>query len=212
MQQSEARFRNVVEMAPAGMIVLDSEERIILVNAALEKIFGYSREELLGKTVDLLLPDDVRRNHGEAVRSFFRNPAARTMGAGRDLRGRCKDGRMVFVEIGLSPIDTIQGMAVLASVVDITERKRIERLGEGQRAILESIEKGSALSDTLTMLCRVIEGQADGLFCTILLRDGDRLGLLRVPACRPSTTPIGDIVIGPTAGSCGTAALPVKPS
>ena len=116
----------VVELAPNALIMADPDGRITLVNAQAEKWFGYSRKELLGQPVEILVPERFRPVHPGHRHGFAAKPEARPMGAGRDLFGRRKDGTEFPVEIGLNPIPTKQGMMVLASIVDITERKHTE--------------------------------------------------------------------------------------
>lgn len=112
-----------IEAAPNGMMLVDERGDIVLVNAQIEHIFGYTREELVGSSVDVLLPERYRGAHGSNRASFFSQPRARPMGDGRELFGLRKDGHEVPVEIGLSPLRTAGGQLVLSSIVDITERK-----------------------------------------------------------------------------------------
>lgn len=123
-KRAEEQFHLAIEAAPNGMMLVDASGRIILVNAQIEQLFGYTREELIGQSVDALLPARYRGGHHVSRGSFFANPRARPMGAGRELYGLRKDGREVPVEIGLSPIQTANGQLVLSSIVDITERKQ----------------------------------------------------------------------------------------
>jgi PAS domain S-box-containing protein len=125
-RRAEARFRTVVESAPSGVVMIDRRGQIVLVNREVERLFGYSRTELLGEAIEKLVPERFRDEHPTVRGGFIGNPQARPMGAGRDLFGRRKDGREIPVEIGLSPLRTDEGVFVLASVVDITERKRAE--------------------------------------------------------------------------------------
>ena len=118
--------QRVVESAPNGMILVGREGKITLVNSQIEKFFGYTREELLGQTIEMLVPERFRQKHRGYSDSFFADPKARPMGAGRDLLGLKKDGTEVPIEIGLSPIETPEGLFTLASIIDITERKRAE--------------------------------------------------------------------------------------
>ena len=120
------QFRLALEAAPTGMIMIDPRGRIVLTNVQVEKLFGYQRAELVGKSIEVLVPERLQHDHADFRRDFFKNPQTRLMGAGRDLYGRRKDGTEVAVEIGLNPLDTPEGKFVLSSVVDITERKRIE--------------------------------------------------------------------------------------
>jgi PAS domain S-box-containing protein len=127
-------FRLAVELSPAGMIAIDETGTIVLVNREVERLFGYEREELLGQSIDVLVPPRFRHRHPGSRRDFFGNPQARPMGAGRDLFGLRKDGSELPVEIGLNPIRTASGTLVLSSVVDITARRRLEdRLRQAQK-------------------------------------------------------------------------------
>ena len=125
-KKAEERFRLMVEAAPNSMIMVNREGRITLVNAQTEKLFGYRREELIGQLVDMLVPVKTRPGHPKLRDSFFASPKARSMGIGRDLHGVTKNGTEVPVEIGLNPIETPEGLFTLASIIDITERKRAE--------------------------------------------------------------------------------------
>src|SRR5438093_1239522 len=127
-RQSDQLFQLVVEAAPTGMILLDRAGRTVLVNAQVEKLFGYSRTELLGQPIEVLVPARFRGQHPGYVEGFFASPQVRAMGAGRDLYGLRKDGSEFPVEIGLNPIQTDHGLLVLSAIIDITERKRAEQL------------------------------------------------------------------------------------
>ncbi len=125
-RRAEERFRLVVEAAPNAMIMVGRDGVITLVNRQTEMLFGYSRQELLGRKVDMLVPERIRSSHPGLRDGFFASPATRSMGVGRDLYGITKDGHEVPIEIGLNPIETAEGFFVLASIIDITERKRAE--------------------------------------------------------------------------------------
>jgi len=141
---SELRLRAAVESAPSGLLMVDAEGRIVLVNQEIERLFGYPREELLGQSVDLLVPEAFRHGHGDVRSEFLASPRVRAMGAGRDLHGRRKDGSQVPVEIGLTPVATEEGMFVLSSVVDITARRGAEARF---RAAVESSPAGMVMVD-----------------------------------------------------------------
>jgi len=126
-KRSAEQFRLTLEAAPTAMILVDAGGRIVLVNAQVEKVFGYSRSELVGKTVEMLVPASFRERHREYRSAFSSEPTARPMGSGRDLYGRRKDGTEVPIEIGLNPIQTPEGDFVLSSVVDVTERRHAEQ-------------------------------------------------------------------------------------
>ena len=123
----EESFRRVVEWAPTAMVMVDREGCIVLINAQAERVFGYPREELLGLSVDKLLPEHFSGRHPAYRESFFNDPHPRPMGSGRDLYARHRDGSEFPVEIGLNPIETEEGVMVLASIVDITERQRAQQ-------------------------------------------------------------------------------------
>jgi PAS domain S-box-containing protein len=125
-RQSNQQFRLAVEASPGAIILVNEAGKITLVNAQAETLFGYTRDELLGQTVEMLVPERFNGGHVQERAAFFAAPTARPMGAGRDLYGRRKDGRQVPVEIGLNPIQTNEGKFVLASIIDITERKQAE--------------------------------------------------------------------------------------
>ena len=126
VQRVEERFRLVVEASPSAMLMVNTEGCITLVNTQTEKLFGYDRVDLLGQPVEMLVPERYRHSHPSHRTSFFQHPSTRAMGAGRDLFGRRKDGTEMPIEIGLNPITTDEGSFVLASIIDITERKRAE--------------------------------------------------------------------------------------
>ncbi|MDY0871352.1 PAS domain S-box protein [Dongia rigui] len=121
-----SRFRLVVEAAPSAMVMVDAAGCIEMVNLQAERVFGYSRSEMIGRPVEMLLPARMRDHHPDLRRTFFTNPRSRPMGIGRDLFARRKDGSEFPVEIGLNPIETDEGTMVLSAIVDISERKRSE--------------------------------------------------------------------------------------
>ncbi|MGE0258630.1 MAG: nitrogen regulation protein NR(II) [Alphaproteobacteria bacterium] len=135
---AEQRFRLVVEAAPSGMIMVDRAGTIVMVNAQAEEMFGYSRDELLGQSIETLVPRRYRIHHAGLREAFHGAPQARPMGAGRELFARKKGGGEFPVEIGLTPIETGEGMMVLSAIVDITERRAAEAaLRESERRLQE---------------------------------------------------------------------------
>jgi two-component system, sensor histidine kinase PdtaS len=129
-EDSEGLFNEhfilAVEAAPNAMIMINSDGYIVLSNSLTETLFGYSRAELTNKSVELLVPQKHRHGHLTYRATFFSHPVVRPMGAGRDLFGRHKDGTEIPVEIGLNPLSTPSGTFVLASIIDIRERKIAE--------------------------------------------------------------------------------------
>ncbi len=161
-------FRLAVEASPAAMIVTTPDGVIQFANAETERMFGYPLRELLGQSVDILVPLPLRRNHVALRRTFLANPEKRPMGAGRDLKATRRNGSEFPVEIGLAPIEMETGLLVLATVLDITARREAEsalaeRAGELERAngrlvqfayvashdLQEPLRKIAAFSDVL---------------------------------------------------------------
>jgi PAS domain S-box-containing protein len=126
LRQSETRFRLAVEAAPNGMIMTDGDGRIVLVNAFAEALFGYDRDELVGRPVELLVSEPLRSRHPALRALYAREPSARPMNVGRELHAVCKDGAEIPVEVRLSPIETPHGVMTLAAVVDISERRNAD--------------------------------------------------------------------------------------
>jgi PAS domain S-box-containing protein len=125
--KSDERFRLAVESAPNAIVMINAAGQIEMVNAQTERLFGYPRSELLGQSVEMLVPARFRERHPTLRGAFFGDPRSRPMGAGRDLYGLRKDGGEFPVEIGLNPIETDDGAAmVLSSIVDISARKQAE--------------------------------------------------------------------------------------
>jgi len=153
---AEEWSRLVMEAAPTGMIMVDSAGRIVLVNAQVEKLFGYLREELVGKSVEILVPAGFRTQHPQLRTGFLHAPQARPMGAGRDLYGLRKDGIQVPLEIGLSPLETPAGKFVLSSVVDISEREQAE---DSLRAVQTELEERNSELTAQADMVRALSGR-----------------------------------------------------
>src|SRR5881409_1148870 len=152
LQVGEERFRRVVEAAPNAMIMVNQEGQITLANQQAEKTFGYPREELLGRPIEMLVPERLRSGHQGFRHDYLCDPQARPMGAGRELFGRCKDGSEVPIEIGLNPIHTSNGLLVLASIVDISERKLAELEAARQRHELAHLARVASLGELSSSL------------------------------------------------------------
>jgi PAS domain S-box-containing protein len=124
---ADRRFRQLLEAAPDGIVEMDAEGRIVLVNAVTEKLSGYSREELLGQDLEIMVPSELRGKHVHHRASFWSHPVTRPMGSGMTLNLQRKDKTLVPVEISLSPVSYDGAVRVTAIIRDITERKRAEQ-------------------------------------------------------------------------------------
>lgn len=125
-RRAQQKFKDLLETAPDAMIILDAGGVIRLVNAQAERLFGYQRESLTGKPVEILVPERLRDRHAGHRANYFHSPKVRGMGAGLELAGRRKDGSEFPIEISLSPLQTEDGLWATAAVRDITERKAVE--------------------------------------------------------------------------------------
>ena len=149
LQFRDRLFRLAVESCPSGMLSVNAAGNILLVNGEIERQFGYRREELVGQTVDMLLPERLRATHLKQRLGYAVRPQPRPVGAGRELVGRRKDGSEFPVEIALNPIETREGTVVLAVVVDIGERKRAEA------QLLQSMEELKRSNEELAQFANI---------------------------------------------------------
>jgi len=119
LAKQEARLRKLVEWAPDALVITDSDGRIVMVNQRTESMFGYSRQEMVGRSVGILLPERFRGGHADLLRRFSTQPETRKMGVGREVSALSKDGREFPVNISLSPIETDEGMLITADIRDM---------------------------------------------------------------------------------------------
>ncbi|MGI2065741.1 CHASE domain-containing sensor histidine kinase [Shewanella sp. MF08487] len=123
---NEKRFRLVIEASPSALLMADKTGCITLVNTHAERLFGYARDELLGRSINMLLPESLRNSHQQHMSHYLVQPIAKNMSMRDDLFGCCKDGSRLAIEVGLTPIHFSQGISILATINNVSERKRIE--------------------------------------------------------------------------------------
>ena len=194
-------FRLAVESSPAAMIVTGQDGAIQFANAETSRMFGYQPQELIGQTIDVLVPTRLRPTHLSLRQGFLANPSKRPMGIGRDLKATRRDGSEFPVEIGLTPIKTLKGILVLATVLDISARREADltlaqRAFELERAnerlaqfafiashdLQEPLRKIAAFSDHPRAGDRILEQIGDGA-CE---PDHQQIRVTRPIACRRS--------------------------
>jgi PAS domain S-box-containing protein len=188
---SEARFRGLLESAPDGIVIADDQGVIKLVNKQTELLFGYTRDDLIGRRVEMLLPERLHQQHRQHRGMYHADPRTRPMGVGLDLAGRRRDGTEFPAEISLSPLTTDEGILVTAVIRDVSERKRAEaerlQLAREQTARLEAertadrasflAEAGGLLASaldyekTLTHLTRLVVPRLADI-CAVDITDG----------------------------------------
>lgn len=147
--KASEQFKLLVESAPNAMVLVNEKGEIALVNKQTEILFGYTKQELLNKKIEVLVPERLKKQHPGLRNTFHSHPEARPMGAGRDLCAVTKSGKEIAIEIGLTPISRSEGNFVLASIIDITERKKNE---EDFRLYTKRIEEKNKVLEQFTYI------------------------------------------------------------
>ncbi|MDZ4339326.1 MAG: ATP-binding protein [candidate division NC10 bacterium] len=175
LRKAERRFRGLVESAVDAIVGIDGEGRIILVNAQAEGLFGYSREEILGQSIEMLIPQRFREAHAAHRAGFVSAPRHRPMGPDLDLHGRRKDGSEFPVDISLSPVETEEGLLVTAIIRDITERRRAEEIRNRLTQLGALLGQSLELHEIYPAFASAVKAHLPSEHIGVVVPDGERL-------------------------------------
>ena len=168
LRQSESLLESLFESAPDATVLVDKRGQIVRINRQAEAVFGYSRDELVGKPITILLPERYRVHHTQHQSDFFKQAITRPMGAGRVLYARRNDGQEFPVDIMLSPVFNSEGDLVISSIRDITEQRRMEaELAETHQRLFESVE-----AERLSLARELHDGPIQDLYGLRLNQEG----------------------------------------
>lgn len=208
LHQSEQRYRTATESALDAFITIDQDNRIVFVNPAVERFFGYRADELVGQDIGILMPPHMRARHAAGMTRYLSSGERRVNWQGVEITCMQREGRQFPLEFSFGEFEH-NGRRYFTGVArDISERKRAEALREGQTRVLEMIALDSPLQESLLALLRCVEAQDTGILASVLLLDED--GRHVREAISPSLAldylaSLRGLSVGPAAGSCGTA-------
>jgi PAS domain S-box-containing protein len=151
-KRAEDKFRNLLESAPDATVIVDPQGKISVVNRQTENLFGYRQEELLGKPVEVLVPESMRARHVLQRAKYFAKPVTRPMGAGLELCGLRKDGSQFPADISLSPLETEEGLLVSCVIRDISERKKAERRLAAEHAVTRVLAEATEVENAVPQI------------------------------------------------------------
>jgi PAS domain S-box-containing protein len=149
LKEAEEKFRGVVEAAPDAIVLANWEGRIVMTNPQAERMFGYAQQELIGQSVEILVPDRFRREHIDHRSAYSKRPVARAMGKGLELTAVRKDGSELPVEVSLTPVETANGTVVASIIRDITERNQLAQQTRRATILEERSRMARDVHDTL---------------------------------------------------------------
>lgn len=210
LQRAQENFQAVFEVNATGLLVVDGNGTIVRANASMGTLFGYEQDELIGQSVDVLVPDYFKLHHHAALSEFLQHPNPGKIGGRGAISAKRKDGKLFPVRIGLSHFVDNGVEFGLANVIDLTEQQRAEQLEQYRSNVLEKIVQSASLDDILEFITLGIETIEPTAICSILLLDDGGGHLLKGAAPHlPDfyNAAINGLQIGEGQGSCGTAAF-----
>ena len=208
-RENKEIFNILSESVSEGLIVIDNQKKIVWVNSTANAMFGYKENDLSNKPLSALIPEKYYQKHHKHVDEYFKKKSKRKMASDRELYAVHKNGKEFPVEVGLSPVKKGNFDFTMALVIDITERKKLEFLRKAQNQVLELIVQNHPLEDILKDIVKLIEGQAEDVFVSILSYNKTEKNLTTIVAPNlpeKYSKQINGVKIGKKAGSCGTAA------
>jgi PAS domain S-box-containing protein len=218
----QERYIRLLESAPDALVFVNREAKLVLVNAQLEKMFGYSEEELIGKDLEILIPERFREIHRKNVADYFSNPRVRPMGTSLEISALRKDGSEFPADISLSPLQTEEGLLVTGAIRDITERKKAERQNERnyhiQKTIsavlkvsLEPVSLEEQMDRILELILSIPDLALKPKGYIYLVEEEPDVLVLKAPRAIPDSgaapcrkVPFGKCLCGQAAASCST--------